>query len=91
MGLYETREESRRRREIAAKLTAEVRAAFVGPSDYDQLSPEEQTVVRAEWAERIEERRAKLDLAEEFSAKGRGWVELDDAGEVVERHPKERS
>lgn len=87
MDLHETREESKRRREIAAKLTAEVRAAFVGPREYDQLSPEEQAVVRAAWTEGIEERRAELNMAAELSAEGRSRVELDDAGQVVERGP----
>jgi len=54
-------------------------------SSYDALTDEEQAIVRAEWAERIEERRAALDLPSEFAAQGRSWVELDDAGEVVER------
>ncbi len=91
MGLYETRDESRRRRDLAAKRTAEVRAAFVWPRDYDQLGPEEQAAIRAERTERIEDCRARLDLAGESVADGRGWVELDDAGEVVERRPEERS
>ena len=57
------------------------------PSSYDELSSEEQLVVRAEWAKRIEERRAALDLAGQFTAHGRSWVELDDEGQVIERGP----
>ena len=57
------------------------------PNSYDELTCEEQAVVRAEWAERIEERRATLDLAAEFAAQGRSWVELDDKGLVIEHRP----
>lgn len=55
--------------------------------DYDQLTSQEQAVVRAEWAERMEARREALDLAREFSAQGRSYVELDDDGRVVRREP----
>ena len=73
---------------VSVRAIAEVLAQR---SSYDALTDEEQAIVRAEWAERIEERRAALDLTGEFAAQGRSWVELDDAGEVVERggEPKE--
>lgn len=51
--------------------------------DYDSLTAEEQAIVRAEWAERMQQRREALDLATEFEAEGRPWAELDDDGEVV--------
>ena len=57
-------------------------------SSYDALTDEEQAIVRAEWAERIEERQAALDITGEFAAQGRSWVELDDDGQVVERGGK---
>ena len=57
-------------------------------SSYDALTDEEQAIVRAEWAERIEERRAALDMPKELAAQGRSWVELGDDGEVVERGGK---
>lgn len=56
-----------------------------GRRRYDDLRPDEQALVRSEWAERIAERRAGLDLAARFEAEGRSWVELDDDGNVVER------
>jgi hypothetical protein len=58
---------------------------------YDELTPEEQAIVRAEWAERLESRRQKLDLAKRFAREGRSYVELDDAGRVVLRPPAEKS
>ena len=57
-------------------------------SSYDALTDEEQAIVRAEWAERIEERRAALDMAGEFEIEGRSWVELDDDGQVAQRGVK---
>ena len=57
-----------------------------GRRSYDTLDAEEQALVRAEWAERISERRAGLDLATNFAAEGRSWVELDRDGEVIGAH-----
>ena len=55
--------------------------------DYDQLTAQEQAVVRAEWAERMDARRASLNLAKEFADQGRSYVELDSTGHVVVREP----
>ncbi|MCU1346160.1 MAG: hypothetical protein JWL70_2426 [Acidimicrobiia bacterium] len=65
---------------ISHKEIAEVLA---GSREYDRLNPKEQAVVRAEWSTRMEDRREALNLAEQFAAAGRGWVELDDDGAVV--------
>lgn len=70
---------------VSARAITEVLAQR---SSYDTLTDEEQAIVRAEWAERIEERRAALDITGEFAAGGRSWVELDDDGQVVERGGK---
>ena len=67
---------------ISHKEIAEVLA---GSRSYDLLSPKEQAVVRAEWSARMDVIRASLDLAQQFAAAGRTWVELDDDGNVVER------
>lgn len=67
---------------VSARAITEVLAQR---SSYDALTDEEQAIVRAEWAERIEQRRAALDMTGEFAAEGRSWVELDDDGQVVER------
>lgn len=52
---------------------------------YDDLNAEEQAIVRAEWAERLEALRGRLDLARKFVKDGRPYAELDDAGTVVVR------
>lgn len=67
---------------ISQRAIAEVLA---GHRAYDALTAQEQAVVRAEWAERIEARRSVLDLAREFADEGRSYVELDDDGQVVHR------
>ena len=69
---------------VSQRAIAEVLAARL---DYDQLTAQEQAVVRAEWSERIDARRDALDLAIEFSDEGRSYVELDDDGQVVDRVP----
>lgn len=51
---------------------------------YDGLNAKEQAVVRAEWVEHMAQRREALDLAAEFIAQGRSFVELDEDGNIVE-------
>lgn len=63
----------------------DVAAVLAGARSYDTLSPKEQAVVRAEWSTRMTELRSALDLAKDFAAAGRTWVELADDGSVVER------
>lgn len=64
----------------------DITEVLAGRRHYDELTGREQAIVRAEWKERIDERRDRLDLAEEFAAEGRSYVELDEHGAVV-RHP----
>lgn len=54
-----------------------------GRCDYDELT--DRAVVRAEWTERITERREGLDLADQFARSGRSYVELDTDDNIV-RH-----
>jgi len=77
--------------EASASITQkEIAAVLAASGSYDALSPKEQAVVRAEWSARMESRREALNLAEQFAAEGRVWVELDDEGRVVERGSGER-
>ena len=69
----------------------EIVEVLAGSRPYDGLSAKEQAVVRAEWTARMDVTRQSLNLAEEFAATGRTWVELDDKGHVVERRPRSRS
>jgi len=64
----------------------DIALTLAGRRSYDDLDADEQALVRAEWAERLTERRAGLDLAATFGAEGRSWVELDEDGNVVERN-----
>lgn len=74
--------------QVSHRAIADVLA---GARSYDTLDAEEQAVVRAEWAERLDAHREALDLAESFAAEGRtSWVELDDTGNVVRRQPPTR-
>lgn len=58
---------------------------LAGRRGYDRLSDQEQAVVRAEWAERMDARREGLDLERHFTQQGRAWVELDEDDQVVRR------
>jgi len=66
---------------IAYKDIADVLA---GSRRYDELGPKEQAVVRAEWTARMDAIRESLNMAEQFAAVGRTWVELDADGNVTE-------
>lgn len=75
-------------REIEASdsiSSREIAEVLAGAQSYDSLDARAQAVVRAAWSARMEELRGALDLAGSFQASGRTWVELDDAGTVVER------
>ena len=72
--------------EASASISArEIAEVLAGEQPYDDLDPKAQAVVRAAWSARMDELRGALDLATSFQAAGRTWVELDDAGKVVER------
>lgn len=77
-------------REIEAAASISHRAigdVLANRARYDELTAEEQAVVRAEWGERIQDRRTGLDLAKQFQTAGKTYAELDDDGEVVVRTP----
>lgn len=63
-----------------------VQAVLEGASDYDALNTQEQAIVRANWAERIEEVRSGLRLDRLLVEQGREVVELDADGAVVVRN-----
>lgn len=72
--------------EASASVSAkEIGEVLAGARSYDSLDAKEQAVVRAAWAKRMDELRGGLDLAATFRESGRSWVELDAAGNVVER------
>jgi hypothetical protein len=72
--------------EASASVSArEIGEVLAGARSYDSLDAKEQAVVRAAWAARMDDLRSGLDLAGSFRETGRTWVELDGAGNVVER------
>lgn len=72
--------------EAAASVShGDVAEVLAARQEYDTLTTHEQTVVRAEWAERMNARREALDLAREFSDQGRPYVELEEKGQVARR------
>jgi ParD-like antitoxin of type II ParDE toxin-antitoxin system len=57
---------------------------LVGRRPYDSLGPEDQAVVRAVWAERLDSIAGGINLAQQFVAEGRRtWVDIDHDGRVV--------
>lgn len=68
----------------------DITEVLAGCRSYDELTAKEQAVVRAEWAERMEERRQSVDLTQRFDHQGRSYVELDDDGRIVSREPAGR-
>lgn len=63
----------------------DIQRVLAGQSAYDGLGERGQAVVRAIWDERMAERRARLDLAAEFTQAGRSWTEADEQGNAVVR------
>jgi hypothetical protein len=56
-----------------------------GARSYDSLErPQEQAIVRAAWAERMEQLRGDLDMRKVHD--GRPYAELDESGNVVVRN-----
>ena len=68
----------------------QVAAVLSGQTSSDALKTEEQAVVRAFWAQRMEALLSVLDLERDFSAAGRPYVELDASGAVTRRDPAAR-
>lgn len=70
--------------ELGSSVTqSKVADTLAGRTSYDDLNPDEQAVVRARWADRASELLATLNLAAEFAAEGRTYVDLDHEGRVV--------
>ena len=60
---------------------------LAGRGSYDELSAREQSLVRAEWDERIKQAHQGLDLEAEFVASRDTWVEADPDGNPVTHSP----
>lgn len=77
-------------KELEASPSVSMRAVeqvLACEASYDDLDSGEQAIVRAEWAARSEERRQALDIAAEFTAEGRSYVELDGASNTAQHQP----
>ena len=61
----------------------QVARVLAGAGSYDALNEEEQAIVRGEWSERMQDRRATLDYAARFSTAGESYSELDADGNLV--------
>lgn len=56
-------------------------------ASYDDLSADEQAAVRVAWAELAEERRARLNFAEEFAQSGSTYTTADEHGTITRHSP----
>lgn len=65
----------------------DIARVLAGQRSYDTLSVHEQAIVRAEWDERMTAAREGLDLTAELAAAGESWIEADEQGRTVHRHP----
>lgn len=77
-------------RELEASPTvshAAIREALAGQRPYDDLSEDEQAIVRAEWSDRLLAEPDGVDLTEAFAAEGRSYVGLDDDGTIAHYGP----
>jgi hypothetical protein len=77
--------------EAAADVShREIAEVLAHRRSYDDLTPKEQAIIRAEWTERIAERRTALNLVERFADQGRAFVELGADGKPIRRQPAAR-
>lgn len=77
-------------RELEAGVSvsvADITRVLSGEQSYDELTPQEQALVRATWAERLADRLDTLNLAADFRHQGKVFVEVDAEGHVVHRKP----
>lgn len=61
----------------------DIRRVLAGEAEYDDLDRRSQALVRVKWDQQMAERRARLDLAAEFTRAGRSWTEADEQGHTV--------
>ena len=64
-----------------------VEAVLAGRDAYDELSGDEQALVRTAWQERIEGLLERVDVGRQRRNEGKTYLALDDAGNVVRHHP----
>jgi hypothetical protein len=75
-------------RSISAHAIA---AVLAGRRAYDSLDSEDQAVVRAQWANRLDADADGIDLASEFQATGRRtWIDIAPDGTIVRREAAAR-
>lgn len=78
-------------RELEAGVSvsvADIAQVLAGEQSYDELTPQEQALVRATWAEGLADRLSELNLAADFRHEGKAYAELDAEGNVAHRQPK---
>lgn len=63
----------------------QIAQVLLGTGPYDELSEQEQAIVRQGWTERMKSRRESLNYREQFSAAGESYSELDEDGSLVVR------
>lgn len=73
--------------EVGGIATDDAAKVLDGSRAYDEISGPAQAMVRTAWAEQIDAAIDDLDLPGEFAADGRGWVEADADGNVIEHPP----
>jgi hypothetical protein len=73
--------------EVGGIATVDAAKVLDGSRAYDEISGPAQAMVRTAWAEQIDAAIDALDLPGEFAADGRGWVEADADGNVIEHPP----
>ena len=64
-----------------------VEAVLAGRGAYDDLTGDEQAVVRTAWQERIEESLDHVDIGQQRLNNGKTYLALDEAGNVVRHNP----
>lgn len=72
---------------ITATRRRTLEAVLAGRGTYDELTSDEQAVVRTAWQERIDDLVERVDVGAERLNDGKSFLALDDGGNVVRHHP----
>ncbi|WP_072805848.1 TA system antitoxin ParD family protein [Rhodococcoides yunnanense] len=60
-----------------------ITAVLTGTGSYDSLSEHEQAIIREEWADRAASLRSQQNYAEQFTAAGESYSEVDEDGNLI--------
>lgn len=72
---------------IVATRRRAVDAVLAGKGGYDDLTADEQAVVRTAWQERVDDLVERVDVGQQRLNDGKTYLALDEGGALIRHHP----